>query len=230
MPAKMYGGYKDDRCSVVAIYNSLTNLFCTFIWSNWGRQAGSTLTNTEKRNTQRYFWLTDRYEHAPQSSMKEEIMKWAVRRKPTRPIEKHQAISQVIWQWYTIKEENWKPLPLKEFCNSIMQMKTSIDGCQKTGCLDLSGILNSFMSSEYQPFVSKKKKTSILDSGEKKCCMICVNRELTPSYTLETGRSGVKRLSFLSGAAVWCQDREERGDDEALRCSCHTESLNQQLN
>ena len=33
-----HSSYKDDRCSAVAIYtsSSLTNLFCTFIWSNWG--------------------------------------------------------------------------------------------------------------------------------------------------------------------------------------------------
>lgn len=89
------------------------------------------------------------------------IMKGAVRRKPAESMEGEKSTGrhpQVIWQWYSIKRRKLNILPLKEFYNSIMQMKTSIDGCRRRGGrVSLRGILNSFMSKERPPFVPGRK-------------------------------------------------------------------------
>lgn len=59
-----------------------------------------------------------------------------------------------------------------------------------------------------------------------------VNREVTPSFRLETEKSGVKRGLFLeeSCGSAWVKRAKKRKKDKALCGSCHTESLNQLLN
>lgn len=51
-------------------------------------------------------WVTGEHFHQKQQGRKNN--ETSLRREPTGPAEEHQAISQVIWQWYNIKGENRK--------------------------------------------------------------------------------------------------------------------------